>query len=76
MHQFRLIDKISFTWPCVLQPFLFFEDISQWEMGFILVLHMVCHLHVFDVIAILKKKKQGTCLWKGTGNARVAADQV
>lgn len=67
MDQFRLIDKISFTWPCVLQPFLFFEDISQWEMGFILVLHMVCHLHVFDVIAILKKRSKGHVCGKVLG---------
>lgn len=39
-------------------------------MGFILVLYMVCHLHVFDVIAILKKGSKGDVCGK------VVADQV
>lgn len=32
------------------------EDISQWKMGFTVVLHMVCYLCVFDVVAILRKQ--------------------
>lgn len=31
------------------------EDVSQWKMGFVVVLHVVCYLHVFDV-AILKNQ--------------------
>lgn len=32
------------------------EGISQWKMGFMVVLHMVCYLCVFDVVSILKNQ--------------------
>lgn len=56
-------------------PFCFFEAISQWEMGFILVLQLVCYLHVFEVIAVLEEQQE-ICPWNGSGHVSVVADQV
>lgn len=35
------------------------EDISQWKMGFTVVLHMVCYLCVFDVAILRKQGSEG-----------------
>lgn len=67
---------VLFSWLCVLQSFLFMEDISQWKMGFTVVLHMVCYLCFWSCCHSQKSRQWGARLWKSTGNVWVVTAQV
>lgn len=55
-HTISDTQMVLFSWLCVLQSFLFMEDISQWRVGFMVVLHMVCYLCGFGGVATLRNQ--------------------